>query len=250
MKLWHKGYEIAPLVEHFEAARNAALDAELARHDLWGSLAHVAMLGKVELLAEGEADALHDALCRLLDEAGAGQLIPQASQEDIHTVIEQRLIALLGDTGKKVHTGRSRNDQVLVDLRLYAKEALHGVALELLDTAAQLLALARTHEWTPLPGYTHMQRAMLSSVGLWASAHAEALLDDLVALAAAYTLNDQCPLGSGAAYGSPLPLDREYTSELLGFARPQRNVLAAGNGRGKIEAAIVQSLALIMLDLS
>ena len=250
MKLWFKGYEVAPLVERYEGGRNVALDAELARHDIWGSLAHVEMLRTVGLLTDADASALHDALCQLLAQAEAGKLVPQAAQEDIHTLIEQELITMLGDAGKKVHTGRSRNDQVLTDIRLYAKESILHLVATLLDTATQLLTLARTYEWTPLPGYTHMQRGMLSSVGLWAAAYAESLLDDCLALAAAYALNDQSPLGSGAAYGSPLPLNREYTAQLLGFARPQHNVLAAANARGKGEAAVAQALALVMLDLS
>ncbi len=250
MKLWSKGYDIEPVIERFEAARNAALDGELIRHDLWGSLAHARMLHHVGLLDEGEWQAIDGALRALLAEAEAGTLRPTTAEEDIHTAIENALVARVGAAGKKIHTGRSRNDQVLVDLRLYAKEALITLAGSLLDTVDRLLALARTHEWTPMPGYTHMQRAMLSSLGLWAAAHAEALLDDAQALAAAYTLNDQSPLGSAAAYGVPLPLDRGHVSALLGFARAQHNVLAAANARGKGEAAVVQALALVMLDLS
>ncbi|HEY7347071.1 MAG TPA: argininosuccinate lyase [Ktedonobacterales bacterium] len=249
-KLWSKGYEIEPLVEQYESARNAALDAELARHDLWGSLAQARMLRKIGLLDVAEWAAIDGALQRLLHEEKAGFLRPATTEEDIHTTIENRLVAVVGEAGKKIHTGRSRNDQALLDLRLYAKENLLAIAEAALDTASGLLALARQHEWTPMPGYTHMQRAMLSSVGLWAAAYAEALLDDCVALEAAYTLNDQSPLGSAAAYGAPLPLDRAYVAELLGFARPHHNVLTAANARGKGEAAVVQALALIMLDLS
>ncbi len=249
-KLWSKGYEVEPLIERYEASRNAALDAELARHDLWGSLAQARMLWRIGLLSEAEWAAIDVALKRLLHEAEAGALHPVTAEEDIHTIVEHRLIALVGEAGKKIHTGRSRNDQVLLDLRLYAKEQLIAIAESLLDTASSLLALARQHEWTPMPGYTHMQRAMLSSVGLWASAYAESLLDDCVPLAAAYALNDQSPLGSAAAYGAPLPLDRAAVAELLGFACPHHNVLTAANARGKIEAAIVQALALVMLDLS
>ncbi len=233
MKLWSKGYTIAPLIEQYTAANNAALDVELARHDLWGSLAHVAMLRHIGLLTQSEAMDLQGALCQLLARAERGTLIPGMQQEDIHTVVEQALIEMVQETGKKIHTGRSRNDQVLVDLRLYAKESMLGLMQTLFETATQLLALASAQQWTPLPGYTHMQRAMLSSVGLWASAYAESLLDDSVAIAAAYILNDQSPLGSGAAYGSPLPLDREFTARALGFARPQHNVLAVANARGK-----------------
>ncbi len=249
-KLWSKGYEVTPLVERYESARNVELDAELVRHDIWGSLAQARMLRSIGLLGEEEWTALDGALKQLLQEAQAGTLRPMTAEEDIHTTIEHRLVAMVGDAGKKIHTGRSRNDQVLLDLRLYARETLPGIAEALLETATQLLTLARQHEWTPMPGYTHMQRAMLSSVGLWAAAYAEALLDDLIPLAAAYALNDQSPLGSGAAYGAPLPLERGYVAELLGFAGVHHNVLTAANARGKFEAAVVQALALVMLDLS
>ena len=249
-KLWSKGYEIEPLIEQYQSARNAALDAELVRHDLWGSFAQARMLHKIGLLDAAEWAAIDGALRQLLHEAETGSLRPATTEEDIHTTIEQRLVAMVGEAGKKIHTGRSRNDQVLLDLRLYAKEHLLAIADVLLATASSLLALARQHEWTPMPGYTHMQRGMLSSVGLWAASYAEALLDDCVPLAAAYTINDQSPLGSAAAYGAPLPLDRAYVAELLGFAQAHHNVLTAANSRGKGEAAVVQALALIMLDLS
>jgi argininosuccinate lyase len=249
-KLWSKGYEVEPLVERYGAARNAALDAELVRHDLWGSLAQARMLRRIGLLSEDEWTKIDGALKQLLLEAQAGTLRPAADEEDIHTTVEHRLVALAGDAGKKIHTGRSRNDQVLLDLRLYAKEALLDVTEMLLETASRLLELAQRYEWMPMPGYTHMQRAMLSSVGLWAASYAEGLLDDCGPLAAAYALNDQSPLGSGAAYGAPLPLDRAYVAELLGFERVHHNVLTAANARGKSEAAVVQALALVMLDLS
>ena len=249
-KLWSKGYEINALVERYEAARNAALDAELARHDIWGTLAHARMLHSIGLLSEDEWHATAGALRDLLRQAEEGTLRPAAAEEDIHTTVEQALVARIGDTGKRIHTGRSRNDQVLLDLRLYAKEALLAIADTLLDVVSTLHELAREHEWTPMPGYTHMQRAMLSSVGLWAASYAEALLDDCGPLAAAYALNDQSPLGSAAAYGAPLPLDREQVARDLGFARVHHNVLTAANARGKGEAAVVQALALMLLDLS
>ncbi len=249
-KIWSKGYEIEPLIEQYQSARNAALDVELVRHDLWGSFAQARMLHKIGLLDDAEWADIDSALRHLLQEAQTGSLRPATAEEDIHTTIEHRLVEMVGAAGKKIHTGRSRNDQVLLDLRLYAKEHLLAIAEALLATAASLLALARQHEWAPMPGYTHMQRGMLSSVGLWASAYAEALLDDCISLAAAYTLNDQSPLGSAAAFGAPLPLDRAYVADLLGFARPHHNVLTAANSRGKGEAAVVQALALVMLDLS
>src|SRR3989449_7040611 len=145
---------------------------------------------------------------------------------------------------------RSRNDQVLVDLRLYGKEQLHYVADKLCQLCAALLDFADAHSDIPMPGYTHMQRAMLSSVGLWAASFAEALLDDECLLAAAYALNDQSPLGSAAGYGVPIAIDRQYVADLLGFSKVQQNVIYVQNSRGKVEAAIVQALAQIMLDLS
>ncbi|HEX9055914.1 MAG TPA: argininosuccinate lyase [Ktedonobacterales bacterium] len=249
-KLWSKGYQLEPLIERFIAERNAVLDANLARYDVLGSLAHARMLCRVGLLDEHEWLALDATLRTLLSEIERGDLAPATADEDIHTLIERVLVERLGPTGKRIHTGRSRNDQVLVDLRLYAKESLLRIASKVVETAAALAAVAQRHEWTPMPGYTHMRRAMLSSVGLWAAAYTEALLDDLTALSAAYVLNDQSPLGSAAAYGVPLPLDRAYVARLLGFSRTHHNVLAAANARGKCEAAVVQALALVMLDLS
>jgi len=247
--LWAKGYTHEPTIARFEAARNAALDGALARHDVLGSLAHARMLGRIGLLTTDDWHALDGALRALLVEAEAGALVPSADEEDIHTLVERLLVERIGDAGKKLHTGRSRNDQALVDLRLYTKEAILRLAEMTLATAATLATFARTHEWVPMPGYTHMQRAMLSSVGLWAASYAEALLDDLIALQAVYTLNDQNPLGSAAAYGAPLPLDRSYVAALLGFGAVHHNTLTAANARGKIEAATVQALSLIMLDL-
>lgn len=247
--LWAKGYTHEPTIARFEAARNAALDAELARHDVLGSLAHARMLRRVGLLTAHDWEALDGTLRTLLAEADSGALQPSADEEDIHTLVERLLVERIGDPGKKLHTGRSRNDQALVDLRLYAKSAILRLADRTLATAETLTAMAKTYEWVPMPGYTHMQRAMLSSVGLWAAGYAEALLDDLISLQSAYTLNDQNPLGSAAAYGVPLPLDRGYVAELLGFARLHHNTLTAANARGKIEAATIQALSLLMLDL-
>ncbi len=168
----------------------------------------------------------------------------------MHTSVENYLAATAGVAGKKIHMARSRNDQVLVDLRLYGKEQLHGVADKLCHLCAVLLEFAGIHADVPMPGYTHMQRAMLSSVGLWAAAFAESLLDDEQLLAAAYALNDQSPLGSAAGYGVPIAIDRQYSADLLGFSQVQHNVIYVQNSRGKIEAAIVQALTQIMLDLS
>ncbi len=249
-KLWQKGYQLNEQVERFEAAQNSLLDARLIRHDVWGSLAHAAMLAKIGVLTEQEHRVLKDTLCSILQLEASHEFIVTVADEDVHTGVENYLAATAGAAGKKIHMARSRNDQVLVDLRLYGKEQLHGVAAGLCDLCSALLELAGAHMSTPMPGYTHMQRAMLSSVGLWAASFAEALLDDEQLLSAAYKLNDQSPLGSAAGYGVPIAIDRQYCADLLGFSRVQNNVIYVQNSRGKIEAAIVQALAQIMLDLS
>jgi argininosuccinate lyase len=249
-KLWQKGYRLHEQVERFEAAQNSLLDNRLVRHDVWGSLAHSAMLKKIGLLSEEECGVLHTHLRDVLHLADEGKFTVTQADEDVHTRVENYLTEQAGEAGKNIHTARSRNDQVLLDLRLYGKEQLHQVAALLCNLCKALLDLAAAHVDTPMPGYTHMQRAMLSSVGLWAASFAESLLDDEQLLAAAYRLNDQSPLGSAAGYGVPLAIDRQYVADLLGFERVQNNVIYVQNSRGKVEAAIVQALAQIMLDLS
>src|SRR5947208_1926049 len=249
-KLWQKGYHLNEQVERFEAAQNSLLDARLIRHDVWGSLAHTAMLAKIGVLTESEDKALKDALCSILQLEATHEFTITLADEDVHTRVENYLVSVAGAAGKKIHMARSRNDQVLLDLRLYAKEQLHSVATKLCDLCTTLLSLADTQADVPMPGYTHMQRAMLSAVGLWAASFAEELLDDEPLLSTAYVLNDQSPLGSAAGYGVPIAIDRQYCADLLGFSRVQNNVIYVQNSRGKIEAAIVQALAQIMLDLS
>ena len=249
-KLWQKGYRLNEQVERFEAAQNSVLDNRLIRHDVWGSLAHVAMLRKIGILTEAEHQKLKKALCDILELEASHEFTIQPSDEDVHTSIENYLATAAGAAGKKLHMARSRNDQVLVDLRLYGKEELHNVGEKLCTLTATLLEFAQKYANIPMPGYTHMQRAMLSSVGLWAASFAEALLDDEQLLSASYTLNDQSPLGSAAGYGVPIPIDRQYAADLLGFSRVQNNVIYVQNSRGKVEAAIVQALAQTMLDLS
>jgi len=249
-KLWQKGYRLHEQVEHFEAAQNSLLDNRLVRHDIWGSLAHSAMLNKIGILSDREREMLHIHLCNILRLAEEGQFTVTQADEDVHTRVENYLTEQAGEAGRNIHTARSRNDQVLLDLRLHSKEQLHVVAASLVKLCKALLDLAAAHVDTPMPGYTHMQRAMLSSVGLWAASFAESLLDDERLLTAAYQLNDQSPLGSAAGYGVPLTIDRQYVADLLGFARVQNNVIYVQNSRGKVEAAIVQALAQFMLDLS
>lgn len=237
-------------VERYEGAQNSQLDARLVRHDVWGSLAHAAMLHKIGILSQQEFQTLHEALCSILDLDAKKQFQISLSDEDVHTSIENYLSERTGTAGKKVHTARSRNDQVLVDTRLYGKEQLHQISHKLFALCQALITFAQQHKDIPMPGYTHMQRGMLSSVGLWASSFAESLLDDERLLLSAYELNDQSPLGSAASYGVPLPIDRQFVADQLGFARVHHNVLYSQNARGKIEGAIVQALTQIMLDLS
>ncbi|GAC1447008.1 MAG: argininosuccinate lyase [Ktedonobacteraceae bacterium] len=252
-KLWQKGHSVNihnAQVERYTAAQNSLLDTRLIRHDVWGSLAHATMLERIGILSQAELQQLKEAFREILTQEASNTFVIKPGDEDVHTSVENYLAEKAGAAGKKIHTARSRNDQVLVDLRLYGKEQLYYTSQKLFTFCSALLTFAEETRNIPMPGYTHMQRGMLSSVGLWAAAFAEALLDDEHLLAAAYDINDQSPLGSAAGYGVPLPIDRQLVADLLGFARVQQNVIYVQNARGKIEAAIVQALAQIMLDLS
>lgn len=249
-KLWDKGYDLNPLIEAFEVGDDVAYDNRLVMPDVLGSIAHAAGLAKIGILDQESFAALHKGLVQIAELYEQGQFNLEQGDEDVHTKIENWLTANVGDPGKEIHTGRSRNDQVLVDLRLYTREAVLPVYQAILSACEALHSLAERHIDMPMPGYTHMQRAMLSTVGVWAGSYLEALLDDLKLLDAAVELSDQNPLGSAASYGVPLPLDRQYVADLLGFKRVQNNVLYAQLARGKFEGAIVQALVQVMLDLS
>ena len=249
-KLWDKGYSLEAEVERFTVGEDPRLDRALVRADVLGSMAHATMLAAVGLLTGEERDRLLDGLRAVLQDFEAGTFAIRPDQEDVHTAVEEYLTERLGEVGKKIHTGRSRNDQVLLDLRLWGKERLHGLAERAVALVRALAAFARAHELVPMPGRTHTQIAMPSSLGLWAGAWAEALLDDLELLKAAHTLTDQSPIGSGAAYGSALPLDRQMVADLLGFARVQNNVLYCANSRGKAELATLAACTAVMTDLS
>ncbi|CAA9581973.1 MAG: Argininosuccinate lyase [uncultured Thermomicrobiales bacterium] len=248
-KLWQKGYAVHPLIEEYLTG-DVSFDNRLIEADVLGSIAHARMLGKIGLLTAEEVEALTKELARIVELAEAGQFTVTTADEDVHTKIENHLAATVGEAGKRIHTARSRNDQVLVDLRLFTRVELTALMGDLLDTVEALTDFAERGKAIPMPGYTHMQRAMLSSVGLWAAGFAEALLDDLQVLRVAYAINDQSPLGSAASYGVPFDIDRQYVADLLGFAKVQRNVLYAQAGRGKFEGLVVQALAQIMIDLS
>jgi argininosuccinate lyase len=249
-KLWQKDYQIDKLIERYDVGDDYILDRELIEADCLGSIAHARMLARIGILTSEEADRLAAALAEIVSLAKDGKFDIKPDDEDVHTAVENYLTQKLDDLGKKIHTARSRNDQVIVDVRLYAKGKMLDVASAALAFAATLVDFAEKHKDVPMVGRTHTQRAMPSSVGLWAGCWLESMLDDLDFLRAAYALNDQCPLGSAASYGVPLPIDRQYTSDLLGFAKLQNNVLYANTSRGKIESVILSALAQFMVDLS
>jgi argininosuccinate lyase len=236
----------------FTAGRDVELDMNLIQADCIGTAAHVTMLSKMKpaIITEAERKKVIKELKAIIALAGSGKFKIRLADQDVHLAVERTLTEKLGDLGKKVHTCRSRNDQVAVDLRLYAREEILGTLGEAAALVSALLAFAKKHEKVPMVGRTHMQPGMPSSVGLWAAAHAESLLDDCAMLVNAYELNDQCPLGSAASYGVPLPIDREMTADLLGFSRPTHTVLYANNGRGKLESIVLGAMSQVMLSLS
>jgi len=249
-KIWGKDYELNELVEEFTVGQDYRLDMRLVTADCIASIAHARMLASIGVLTREENEALKRELGRIIEDYRSGGFFVERSDEDCHTAIENRLTERLGEAGKKIHTGRSRNDQVLAALRLYTRSALFTVAERGAELVARLLDFAEKNRTVPMPGRTHMQPAMPSSVGLWASAFAEELLDDLSLVWKSYELNDQSPLGSAASYGVPLPVDREMVSSLLGFHRLQNNVLYVNNSRGKFESIILDALDQCVLTLS
>jgi len=249
-KLWSKGKETDALIEEFTVGTDYVLDRHLIAADVAGSMAHARMLASIKLLAEEELHCLEKGLRQILQEDAEGRVEITRGDEDCHTVIENRLTELCGDAGKKIHTGRSRNDQVLTALRLYVREAFLASGSALAALVDTLLQFSRTHEFVPMPGRTHMQIAMPSSVGLWAAAFAEEFADLGHSLKALYPLLNRSPLGSAASYGVPLPINREMTAALLGFSGPQNNVLYVNNSRGKLESLFLDLLEQVALTLS
>jgi len=251
MAIWSKGDDQTDaLVHEFTVGDDWRYDRVLARYDLLGCIAHARMLGRSDIIADADADALVAELQRLHAEYRDGAWQVEASDEDVHSKIEALLIERLGDAGKRLHTGRSRNDQVLTAMRLWLKDELCTLARTVAEFAQALLDQARTHEFVPLPGYTHLQRGMPSSCGMFFGAHAAALLDDLILFDAAFELADSNPLGSGASYGVGLALDRAYVADLLGFARPGGLALQDANSRGKIECAALDAAGAVVGDCS
>lgn len=250
MKLWEKGYQLDQVVETFMTGDDPLLDHALISYDCLGSMAHAKMLEKIGILTAEECHQLIKELSHIIHLTNEGKFFIQKEDEDVHTAVENALVNKLGDVGKKLHTARSRNDQVLLDMRLYMKNEILQVTQEALGTCDILCKFAESYSDVPIPGRTHFQRAMPSSLGLWAGAFAESILDDIQLLKGVYELVDQCPLGSAASYGVSLLIDRQYCADLLGFNAVQNNVLYANNSRGKFEAALLHDLVQIMNDLS
>ena len=250
MKLWDKGQETNAFVELFTVGKDREMDLLLAEHDAIGSLAHAKMLSDVGLLSQEEADSLCRALIELLQEIRKGKFVIEEGIEDVHSQVEKHLTEMLGDIGKKIHTGRSRNDQIMVDLRLFFRNEVHALAQEISLLFKQFIDLSNKHKDVIIPGYTHFQVAMPSSFGLWFGAYAESLTDDLQLLLAAYKIINQNPLGSAAGYGSSFPLNRTLTTQLLGFDDLNYNVVYAQMGRGKTEKSLAFALSSVAATLA
>ena len=248
--LWSKGTSATQIVEDFTVGNDRVLDLRLAKHDVMGSKAHIKMLESIGLLEKDELETLTAGLDEILKEIASGEFKLGDDVEDIHSQVEFLLTQRFGEIGKKIHSGRSRNDQVLVDLKLFLKEELEIVRDEVMALFDTLQQLSEQHKNVLLPGYTHAQIAMPSSFGLWFGAYAEALADDMHMLHGAYNVVNQNPLGSAAGYGSSFPLDREMTTQLLGFATLNYNSVAAQLSRGKSEKAVASALSQIALTLN
>ena len=245
MKLWDKGYSTDAFVEEFTVGRDRELDLYLAEADVLGNMAHMKMLHSIGLLTCEEHDALEEGLKKIYAQVLAGDFVIEQGVEDVHSQVEFLLTQMCGDAGKRIHTGRSRNDQVMVDLKLFSRSALISLQQSVEELFNTLMAKAEEYKDVLMPGYTHMQVAMPSSFGMWLSAYAESLADDMLMLRAAYDLVNTNPLGSGAGYGSSVPLNRTMTTRLLGFEDLAYNSVYAQMQRGKTERTVLTAIAAI-----
>ena len=248
-QLWNKGFEPDQMIERYTVGADRELDLRLARYDVQGSIAHIRMLESIGLLKSEELVVLLPALEDISATIDRGEFVIEDGVEDVHSQVELMLTARLGDVGKKIHSGRSRNDQVLVDLKLFLRDELKRIAVAVERLFSRLIELSDKYKDYLMPGYTHLQVAMPSSFGLWFGAYAESFTDDMELLIAAYNIANQNPLGSAAGYGSSFPLNREMTTELLGFERPHYNVVAAQMSRGKTERAVAVAIAALASTL-
>ncbi|PDS22551.1 argininosuccinate lyase [Flavobacterium branchiophilum] len=250
MKLWEKGIPTDKQIEQFTVGNDRELDLVLAKYDAMGSIAHAKMLQQIGLLTSTESSNLEAALLEIISDIQQGNFQIEDSFEDVHSKIEYLLTKKLGDAGKKIHTARSRNDQVLVDVHLYLKDEIQYLKTQVKNLFDLLMQRADQHQNVLLPGYTHLQIAMPSSFGLWFAAYAESLIDDMTMLQAAHKIVDQNPLGSAAGYGSSFPINRTFTTTQLGFATLKFNAVAAQMSRGKAEKTIAFAMSSIAATLS
>jgi len=250
MKLWDKGIPVNEMIEAFTVGRDREMDLYLAGSDVLGTLAHITMLESIGLLQKDELSILKSSLFGIYKEVKTGSFVIEPGVEDVHSQVELLLTRQLGDIGKKVHSGRSRNDQALLDIRLYTRDSLLEIAQDIHALFSVLQNQSEKYREILMPGYTHLQVAMPSSFGLWFGAYAEALADDLQLLAAAYKINNQNPLGSAAGYGSSFPLNRTMTTQLLGFDNLNYNVVYAQMSRGKVERITAFALANLATTVS
>ena len=242
-KLWEKNYSINEEIERFTVGRDREMDLYLAKYDVLGSMAHITMLESIGLIGKEELPVLLCELRKIYHVCERGEFVIEDGIEDVHSQVELMLTRELGDMGKKIHSGRSRNDQVLLDLKLFTRAELHKVVEATKALFDELIAKSNTFKDVLMPGYTHLQVAMPSSFGLWFGAYAESLTDDMLYLQAAYRMTNRNPLGSAAGYGSSFPLNRQMTTDLLGFDTMNYNVVYAQMGRGKMERNVAFALA-------
>ncbi|MBR3703508.1 MAG: argininosuccinate lyase [Alistipes sp.] len=245
MKLWDKGYSVDSFVEEFTVGRDRELDLFLAEADVLGNMAHMRMLNSIGLLSDDDRVALEQGLKRIYKQVQAGEFTIEEGVEDVHSQVEFMLTEMCGDAGKRIHTGRSRNDQVMVDIKLFSRSAIIALQKSVEELFSTLMQKAEEWKDVLMPGYTHQQVAMPSSFGMWLSAYAEALADDMLMLQAAYKLVNTNPLGSGAGYGSSVPLNRTMTTRLLGFDDLAYNSMYAQMQRGKTERVVLTAIAAI-----
>lgn len=250
MKLWQKNIQVDKAVEKFTVGKDREMDLYLAKSDVLGSMAHITMLESIGLLTADELRQLLSELRKIYQLADSGDFTIEDGVEDVHSQVELMLTRALGDVGKKIHSGRSRNDQVLLDLKLFTRSAIQQLVQKITDLIDVLIAQSNRYKDVLLPGYTHLQVAMPSSFGLWFGAYAESLVDDLHLLQSAYKICNRNPLGSAAGYGSSFPLNRQMTTDLLGFDSMNYNVVYAQMGRGKMERTVGFALAGIAATLS
>ena len=249
-KLWEKDFEVNKEIERFTVGRDREMDLMLAKYDVMGSMAHITMLESIGLIGKDELPVLLGELKNIYEICQRGEFIIEEDVEDVHSQVEMMLTRKLGDMGKKIHSGRSRNDQVLLDLKLFTRNRLKELVKKVRILFDQLIEKSNQYKDVLMPGYTHLQVAMPSSFGLWFGAYAESLTDDMMMLNAAYRITNRNPLGSAAGYGSSFPLNRTMTTQLLGFDTMNYNVVYAQMGRGKMERNVSAAMTSVAATLS